>query len=228
MSFTACSRHCVAFRGSQLVRLTALSKPVRLVTAQRTKFQKPDIHVFLREDVPGLGERGEITLVNLAQARNYLVPFGLAYYVPRIKGKPILPEGWEPRVRDENMELETIEPAFSTVTVETRQMTTSASSTTRTADLIPDKQKILTTISLLTFDRVRVSADTSRIYGSVSAEDVAKALFDKHALSVERDMIQFPADTPRIKDVGDYDVLIELGGGMKAHQLKVVVQEPKL
>ncbi|KAI9094388.1 hypothetical protein DFS34DRAFT_247858 [Phlyctochytrium arcticum] len=91
------------------------TQPVRLVNSFRTKFEKPPTHVILLQDVRGLGQKGEITLVDVKKARNYLVPFKMAYYVPRIRGKPVLPEGWEPRVREEEIVLETITPAFPPV-----------------------------------------------------------------------------------------------------------------
>lgn len=57
-------------------------------------------------------KRWELNLFSLSsivkRARNHLVPLGLAYYVPRIKGKPILPEGWQPRIRETDVVLETV------------------------------------------------------------------------------------------------------------------------
>ncbi|TPX59136.1 hypothetical protein PhCBS80983_g02666 [Powellomyces hirtus] len=186
---------------------------VHLVSAQRTKFSKPDIHVFMRDNVPGIGEKGEITLVNLAQARNYLVPFGLAYYVPRIKGKPILPEGWEPRIREDDVVLETIVPAFSSVKIEQRQTLNETSVAAGTAtrekriELDSEKHSALLAIKNLTFDRVKMRADSTRIYGSVTPEDIVVELLDKYGVVLEKEAVQLGE---RIKDVGTHSVHVAL------------------
>ncbi|KAI8818061.1 uncharacterized protein EV422DRAFT_508589 [Fimicolochytrium jonesii] len=210
-----------------LRRLTPLCRRVSVKCAQqhRTKFSKPDIHVYLRETVPGLGEKGEITLVNLAQARNYLVPFGLAYYTPRILGKPILPDGWEAKEREEDFELETIVPAFSTITVESRSTSTSSptSSTSTTAQTARiqshlDLALALRSLPPLTFKRVRMKATDTKIYGSVTADDVVRELLEVHNVVVDRESVLMKE---RIKNVGEFEVEVALGVGENG---KVVVR----
>ncbi|KAJ3021390.1 hypothetical protein HKX48_008620 [Thoreauomyces humboldtii] len=161
----------------------------------------------------------EIAMVNLAQARNYLVPFGLAYYVPRIRGKPILPEGWEPRIREDDVILETITPAFSTVKIEPRNTESTASPQAAAAGLASRERRIerdadkltrLSSLPQLIFDRVRMRTDSPRIYGSVTPEDILAELHETHGLVLEKDAVKLDA---RIKDLGEHVVAVEVGTG---------------
>ncbi|KND00691.1 ribosomal protein L9 [Spizellomyces punctatus DAOM BR117] len=203
--------------------------PTRLVYAQRTKFQKPDIHVFLREDIAGIGDKGEIALVNLSTARNYLVPFGLAYYVPRIKGKAVLPDGWEPRIREDDVVLETITPAYSTVKVEQRKTVTVTATNAETskptreerAQQEVEKLAALGTIKELVFERVLHRPESTKIYGSVSQEDIIKKLLAEHGVSIDRDAVQLET---KIKDVGVYKVTVSLGDGFKPVDVDIIVR----
>ncbi|KAI8585874.1 hypothetical protein BDZ88DRAFT_455514 [Geranomyces variabilis] len=218
------------YTGIRALRPTVLRNPRALcfVCAQRTKFSKPDIHVFLREDIPGIGEKGEIALANLAQARNYLVPFGLAYYVPRVKGKPILPEGWEPRIREDDVVLETIVPAFSSVRVERRQTQTETGFATTAKPnrgerltLDSEKHAALQLVPQLTFERVRMRADSDRIYGSVTPEDIVLDLLNKHGIVLEKEAVRLEA---RIKEIGSHSVQVAIGE-LPSVELQIVVAD---
>jgi hypothetical protein len=54
------------------------------------------------------GKKFEILLVPSEAARLYFIPFKLAYYAPRDHGKPILPDGWAPKISPLDMKLEQV------------------------------------------------------------------------------------------------------------------------
>ncbi|TPX43111.1 hypothetical protein SeLEV6574_g05242 [Synchytrium endobioticum] len=92
--------------------ISALRYSNTLCQARRCKFKKADTHVYLLKAVDGLGERGDIVEVGLGHARNYLVPFKLAYYVPRLRGKAVLPSDWKPNAQTSQDDIAEITPAI--------------------------------------------------------------------------------------------------------------------
>jgi hypothetical protein len=77
---------------------------------KRYKFTKAKTHLFLLTDSI-LGKKGDIVLSDQEKARNILIPLQLAYYVPRVRGKPLLPPGY--KEKEETVQVqETITPYF--------------------------------------------------------------------------------------------------------------------
>lgn len=63
--------------------------------------------------------------------------------------------------------------------------------------------------------------DSTRIYGSVSQEDIVAELLDKHGIALDREVVQMDV---RIKDVGSHKVKIALGAA-KDLEIDVVVAD---
>ncbi|KAJ3332000.1 hypothetical protein HDU76_001616 [Blyttiomyces sp. JEL0837] len=210
-------------------------------TVKLVGFRKPDIHVLLKENVPGLGDKGgfdstfhihqvqsinnfavvwlhstgEIVLASLGQARNYLIPFKLAYYVPRSKRLPILPEGWKPKenlsgkknivVLPVGFDASLLSPTSPTL------MSAIASKTSTKKKAIEIDGVALSAIKELTFFRPLIDPKSQRTFGSVSAEDISAMLRDSHGLVVERSAISIDAPNGKIKEIGKHVITINVG-----------------
>jgi ribosomal protein L9 len=168
----------------------------------------------LLEDVPGLGSQGDIVLSDLSRARNYLVPFKKAYYVPRVKGKPILPDDWTPPARETEEELEMITPAIVHVPyVESMEMNTQQQREIFMTD--QDIRNKLATTTLV-FQRVLIHQDTDKIFGSVNALDVAEELKEQFGIELEKEAIDC-----RLKTIGNHQVNVKVGDA--SVQLAIVI-----
>ncbi|TPX37043.1 hypothetical protein SmJEL517_g00841 [Synchytrium microbalum] len=192
--------------------------------SRRCKFQKPDTHVYLLQSVATLGEKGDIVQVGLGHARNYLIPFKLAYYVPRLRDKPLLPTNWKPKAVVQTA-TEQITPAVWTDPIITQQQPTqqqqddgsiqdrpgrrpmATPSQPSAADILIGALNQRESLDLtVTFKRVRISANESKIYGSVTADDVATELGNILGVTVVPSLV----DGERIKSVGAHQMMLKL------------------
>ncbi|KAJ3043678.1 hypothetical protein HDV00_004451 [Rhizophlyctis rosea] len=206
--------------------------PIRKI--DEVEFKNVDLPVILRQDVEDLGVKGEIVMAHPSYVREYLIPFGLAYHVPRLENEPVLPDGWVPKVVDSTV-IETILPAFSTISpekptsiiakpFETSPSSPDPSETTikHEAETIADTRTALESLPALEFHRVRISEDSTRIYGSVSPEDVATELSSRWGISVDKAGIEI--ENGRIKEVGERVVRVKING-VEEVTLRVVVRD---
>ncbi|KAJ3281304.1 hypothetical protein HK104_000094 [Borealophlyctis nickersoniae] len=205
-------------------------KPVSLVAAQRTRFKKADVHVYLLRDVESLGEKGEIVQVDRRLMRSVLQPYGVAYYVPTYFEKPVLPEGWQTKLKE--VELEKITPALWTEELESlaaaeegRHRSAQNGDVAKEAQAIRAEMDVrrreaLLQLGSLQFDRVRISASSQRIYGSVAAEDVVAEL-GRRGIQVDRQTVDVPEG--KIKEIGTHKIMVRLEAGDV--EMEVVVAE---
>eukprot|EP00842_Homolaphlyctis_polyrhiza_P001620 jgi/Hompol1/2459/HPOL_006005-RA len=205
--------------------------------AIRTKFSKPDIHVYLKEDISGLGKR-------VKYARNYLVPFNLGYYVPRIRGKPVLPEGWQPKLTDKALGIESISPAFSVASFDesvqsaTAQLNSAMAKLARInpaslakAAITPEaleaqdleRREALLKVTDLKFHRVRIAPDSEKIFGSVSSTDIAMLLDRQHGIRIDRDSIV--VEQQKLKYIGNYTVEVRFPSGLQPAKLAIIIDD---
>ncbi|KAJ1336556.1 ribosomal protein L9 [Batrachochytrium salamandrivorans] len=237
----------------------------------RSKFTKPGVHVYLMKNVKGLGKQGTgpafpsshksqlfeyFTILDVMHyvlsepispsqstlARRGLVPLKLAYYVPRIRGKPILPENWKPPVDEKDLGIEMITPAFSSETfkelpssnpIPLPGVTKFAASLQAATENMLSKEEALqqdqerrdTLIKLkpLSFQRVRIVSDSERIFGSVSSYDVSLLLDQVHSIRVDRDTIFL--NPQKLKHIGEHDAEIRFASGLESISIKVVISE---
>ena len=182
---------------------------------QRTKFTKADAHVCLLEDVAGLGRQGEIVLAGLGHTRNYLVPFKLAYYLPRTLGRPLLPAGWEPPIKLADIRLEFITPAFMAVPyfeqVSTNDPPTAnaQSDAARSLELLMSQSQTRTRleqIPILELKRLRINTDSERFFGSVTPIDISAEIKQRHDITVDPASVLLA--TEKIKELGSHDCKI--------------------
>ncbi|RKO98372.1 hypothetical protein CXG81DRAFT_21384 [Caulochytrium protostelioides] len=161
-------------------------------TQVRTKFIKAGIELYLVEDVAHLGARGDIIRVPVDYARNYLVPFKKACYVPRAQHHAVLPDGWAPSVPQMDEAIETILPAFSVADLGAfagapDQAAVDAERGGLDAMAPPVKARIqqqygfLQTLAKTPIAMLRIpTADESkRFYGSVGPDDIADLLTNR-------------------------------------------------
>jgi ribosomal protein L9 len=113
----------------------------------------------------------KVSFANLVGfARNFLIPKQYAYYVPRYRGKPILPQDWKPAVKTrQNFK---ITPAFA----------------------VKDYQEI-NQLNLEQLSKVQLELRRSRLtetefYGSVTSRDISEEL-GKLGFRVAHDQIVF-------------------------------------
>ncbi|KAJ3276250.1 hypothetical protein HDV01_005698 [Terramyces sp. JEL0728] len=186
----------------------------------RTKFKKPDIHLFLKENVEGLGKAGDIVLANLGYARNYLVPFKKAYYVPRHRGIPILPDNWVPPLKETADVLENITPAVVTVPYNINSI--------QTANPIEQIEHIMSDIELkdavlkiqsLDFQRVRIKKDSDKIFGSVTPTDIANSLLNLN-INIDKEKIQ-----GRFKEIGEHQATISISEDIDPISIKIIIKD---
>ncbi|KAJ3069598.1 hypothetical protein HDU98_007348 [Podochytrium sp. JEL0797] len=174
-------------------------------------FRKSDIHVLLYESIPGLGQR-------VGLARNYLVPFKLGYYAPRMKGKAIIPKTWEPKDDLGKNAIQTVLPAFF-------NPTTISSSTIANPLLAPKakkasgKQDALSQLGTLEFKRPLIDPKGKRTFGSVSPDDVV-TLLRQSGISVDRaDVV---VEGGRIKEIGEHSITIRTPAAQITIPVKVI------
>lgn len=154
--------------------------------------------MVLLEDVPGMGSIGDIVLSPRSYARNYLIPFKKAYYVPRELGKPILPDNWTLPVSTSAVQLETITPAIVKVPY---------SEEAESVDSMPvqELRERLSLVSLV-FTRVLINQDSDKIFGSITPFDIHTQLFENFGLNIDRDTIQC-----KLKTIGKHTINISVG-----------------
>ena len=150
----------------------------------------------------------------VGEARNYLVPFELAYYVPRVNGQPILPKDWKPAVKEADLKLEFIVPAFATVPYSETQTVLPQEPVVPVAALKSSLEKVS-----LRFERVRIQPDTTRFYGSVNVQDIVKALRQEHLLVVDKEAITIPEG--KLKTLGQYSIEIKVGSQVVSIPLEI-------
>ena len=170
---------------------------------------------------------GDIVLSNLSQARNWLIPSRLAYYIPRFKGKPILPDNWTAPKKLEEGELEFITPAIVTVPYNEKAPssqggiagTSSKGSTSAISE--SELRNILETMpEPLSFVRVRISPESTRVFGSVTPQDIAAAFQERFNLSIPKEAI-----TGRLKDIGVHNVMVSFSEGIEPIEIKVAIKD---
>ncbi|KAJ2996845.1 hypothetical protein HDV02_006098 [Globomyces sp. JEL0801] len=199
----------------------------------RTKFTKSDLHVVLLKDVPELGTAGEIILAKRGFARNFLVPNKLAYYIPRFKGKPILPDNWTAPVVIDKSWIEVITPAIVTVpyddklaNMSVRRIYTGPSSTsTQTPESLPESElrNALAKLGALTFERVPIDSDSTNIFGSVTNADVSNLLQDQFKLIVPKEAIVMD----KVKTLGIHPIQIQFSIDLEPIKLDIeVIEQP--
>ncbi|KAJ3218221.1 hypothetical protein HDU67_006330 [Dinochytrium kinnereticum] len=177
-----------------------------------------DIHLILKKDVKGLGKEGDIVLTTTKMARNYLVPFKLAYYVPRSGGKPILPEGWQPPVKKDDSLPDLILPAIFEAAADFSGRSKKAKTPAKESTQSPLVS--LTDIKELRFTRPVIVPGESRIFGSVSSDDIVTRLREEYKITVDKSAITLMAG-PRIKELGPHQISIAVGAGKV--ELEVIV-----
>ncbi len=143
--------------------------------------------VILKEDVPKLGEMGEIVEVAPGYGRNYLIPQGLALPASSAKKKALAHQ-------KRQIERQKAEERATALEV----------------------QSELDGLSITIPKRV---ADEDKLYGSVSAREIADIL-DQEGFQVEHRFIEVGQG---LDELGIYRVPIKLASGVYAHIIVWVV-----
>ena len=143
--------------------------------------------VVLRQDVPKLGEAGEIKEVSGGYGRNFLIPQGLA----------ILATPGEVKVAEHNAAV-------------------------RARKIAKQEEALRSLAERIEGSRLEFTAkvgDHGRLYGSVTAQDVADALVAKVGEEVDRRKIQL---TEPLRSVGEHDVAVHLVGRLRPRIVVVI------
>ena len=186
-----------------------------LVSFKRLKFQKADTFCFLLQDCK-LGKKGDIIQTSQETARKLLLPLQLAYYVPRVRGKPLLPENWEPTVDSRSIQLENIIPAFSNLNEDQVSQFLSQGSS----------QESKLTISRLESDSIikifsKTIPGTSKLFGSVGKEEIIEEIQQKFQdIQLNSNQITISGDMERIKECGTIPFKISID----QEQVEMVLQ----
>ncbi|KAI8814680.1 hypothetical protein BJ742DRAFT_783969 [Cladochytrium replicatum] len=191
---------------------------------RRFKFSKPEVHVYLKKDITNVGRAGEIILLPRSLARNRFVPLGFAYYVPKMYGIPLLPDGWKPTPKAVQV-IEPIVPALysdydpalflqilSDGKGESRPSTASPVQATEfeTHRLLAILAGETDGAPLLSFVRQRKATDNDAIFGSVTAEDIVEGLKEVHDVVVKKGQVGFD----KVKRLGVFRVEVTFDGGL--------------
>ena len=144
--------------------------------------------IILTENIPSLGEIGQVVKVAPGYARNYLLPQGLAL---KATGENV--RELEHRKRMLAQKREKVRQQMMSLAEKLNQVT------------IVMKRKV---------------ADGDRLYGSVSAVDIASALeelgFDLPRRSVQQDL--------PLKQLGEFPVAVRIGSDVEA-TVKLVIEK---
>ncbi|KAJ3028736.1 UNVERIFIED_CONTAM: hypothetical protein HDU68_001015 [Siphonaria sp. JEL0065] len=175
-------------------------------------FRKSDIHVLLYESIPGLGQRGEIVQTSLGLARNYLVPFKLGYYAPRLKGKAVIPKAWERKDDIGKNAIQTVKPFkmlvlpafFNSSKISSANIANPLKSKKATSQ--PGASSALSQLGVLEFKRPLIDPKGKRTFGSVSPDDIVSLLRSSFGVSVDR--LDVTVDGGRIKEIGEHSITI--------------------
>jgi large subunit ribosomal protein L9 len=148
------------------------------------------VKVILQQDVPNLGQAGDIKQVTPGYFRNFLLPRGLA--VEASAGN--------------------VRALQSNSTVRARQASRAKDQTNSLAQRIQD----------LTITIPVKLGEQGRIYGSVTNKDIAEALSEQAAVTVDRHKIEL--DEP-LKSIGTHAISVKLEHGVDASLRVDVVPE---
>lgn len=119
--------------------------------------------------------------------------------MPRYKGKPILPDNYQPPKPKTTLVQETITPAI--ITVPYHEQSSGADPTTTIDGQITESQiRLYLTGKTIEFKRVRITPDSSKIFGSVTPADISAALFDSYGITFPKENID-----GKFKDLGMHD-----------------------
>ena len=175
-----------------------------------SKFRKPDVHVYLLQDVDNVGKKGEIILVPSESARQYYLPFKLAYYVPRDMGKPILPDNWAP-IESATIQFEKILPVFGIEGYTEEEVEQDV----KTVD-----NKLIEAIHLSNYTKLKDLTDLEfcksciesgqgikKIYGSVNVDDIIQEISRLYDVSIDKSQV-FLKD--KIKTTGKFEAIIKI------------------
>jgi ribosomal protein L9 len=77
------------------------------------------------------------------------------------------------------------------------------------ADLYAEIHQKVSSLTPIEFRRVRIAKDSVKIFGSVTAQDVANYLKESHDIEIDMNFIIFGGDG-RLKEVGSHQVSISL------------------
>ena len=135
--------------------------------------------VLLRQDISGVGRRGDIVSVSLGHARNFLLPRGLA--IAATDGAVV-----------------------------------QATSMRRARDLreAADRESAQAIVAELAKRTIQVQAKAGsegRLFGSVTATDIAQAVSTQAGITLDRKSIEIASP---IRTVGDHSVTVELFAGI--------------
>lgn len=135
--------------------------------------------VLLRQDISGVGRRGDIVSVSSGHARNFLLPRGLA--IAATEGAVV-----------------------------------QATSMRRARDLreAADRESAQTIVAELAKRTIQVQAKAGsegRLFGSVTASDIAQAVASQAGITLDRKSIEISSP---IRTVGDHSVTVELFAGI--------------
>ena len=135
--------------------------------------------VLLRQDISGVGRRGDIVSVSSGHARNFLLPRGLA--IAATDGAVV-----------------------------------QATSMRRARDLreAADRESAQAIVAELAKRTIQVQAKAGsegRLFGSVTASDIAQAVFAQAGITLDRKSIEIASP---IRTVGDHNVTVELFAGI--------------
>ena len=135
--------------------------------------------VLLRQDISGVGRRGDIVSVSSGHARNFLLPRGLA--IAATDGAVV-----------------------------------QATSMRRARDLreAADRESAQAIVAELAKRTIQVQAKAGsegRLFGSVTASDIAQAVSAQSGITLERKSIEIASP---IRTVGDHNVTVELFAGI--------------
>jgi large subunit ribosomal protein L9 len=135
--------------------------------------------VLLRQDISGVGRRGDIVSVSSGHARNFLLPRGLA--IAATDGAVV-----------------------------------QATSMRRARDLreAADRESAQAIVAELAKRTIQVQAKAGsegRLFGSVTATDIAQAVSTQAGITLDRKSIEIASP---IRTVGDHSVTVELFAGI--------------
>ena len=139
------------------------------------------MEVILKDDVPNLGEMGDIVEVANGYGRNYLLPEGLATQATA---------GKKAQIEHKKKQIEQIKE-------QQRE----------------EAQAVLDDMNGISISVAERVAESDRLYGSVSARDIAEVL-GQEGYEVEPKHVQLDE---AIRELGIYVVPIKLASGIFAH-----------
>lgn len=130
------------------------------------------------------------------------MPLNQAYYVPRFRGKPILPDGFKLAEKKSKVAREIITPAIDMGGfVEEAEVNAEEQSETMIRQFLSQQ-------SALVFKRVRITPEASKIFGSVTPQDISESLLETHGVTFPKENI-----TGKFKDIGQHKCFLQFSEG---------------